>query len=95
MSNTNARPAGTTTTQQVRTAVKAGGVKINHSEAVVVRTSVKAGGTQLNHSETVVGRTSVKAGGIDPNHNEALVVRTAIKAGEGRIITNHNESFAG
>jgi hypothetical protein len=40
-----------TKTMTVRTGVKAGGLPINHGEAVAVRTSVKAGGLPINHCE--------------------------------------------
>src|SRR5437660_1418174 len=57
-------------TMNIKTNVKAGGVKYNHNQTVVrglkVKTNVKAGGSHLNHSQTVVRglklKTNVKEG---------------------------------
>jgi hypothetical protein len=43
----------------IRTGVKAGGVKLNHNEkllrsSLVVKTGVKAGGIRLNHNEKLI-----------------------------------------
>ena len=83
---------------KVRTAVKAGGARLNHSDAtgLRVRTSVKAGGTKLQHSEAkgLKVRTPIKVGGpsIVFQHSEAKVlrVRSSVKAG-GRSL-NHSEA---
>ena len=56
----------------IRTNLKAGGVSINHNEALQVRSAIKAGGRRLNHNEALQVRTSLKAGGRLANHNEAL-----------------------
>ena len=37
----------------IKTDVKAGGTRQNHSEGLVVRGDVKAGGSKLNHNETL------------------------------------------
>lgn len=75
---------------KVKSAVKAGGIKWNHSEAPAlstkpqkgrgdglnVKTAVKAGGPVIQHSEapTLKVRTHVKAGGWKVNHSEAAVL---------------------
>jgi hypothetical protein len=61
----------------IKTQLKAGGISINHNEALQVRTALKAGGKSLNHNEALQVRTALKAGrgGWGPpllNHNEAL-----------------------
>lgn len=44
----------TTTKLTIRTNVKAGGVRLNHTHArkLVIRTAVKAGGVSLNHAQS-------------------------------------------
>ncbi len=37
---------------KIRTRVKAGGVRLNHSHKLVIRTGVKAGGVKFNHSQS-------------------------------------------
>ena len=37
---------------KIKTNVKAGGLGMNHSDAVVVRSAVTAGGQKINHSES-------------------------------------------
>jgi hypothetical protein len=68
---------------QVRSAVKAGGVRLsNHNETLQVRSAVRAGGVRLtNHNETLQVRSSLKAGGGWSNHNETMQTRTGLKTG--------------
>ncbi len=39
----------------IKTNVKAGGQRLNHSETLAVQSAVKAGGQRVNHSETFRG----------------------------------------
>ena len=57
---------------KIRTQLKAGGVNLNHNEALRVRTALKAGDVSLNHNEALWVRSTLKAGGFNLNHNEAL-----------------------
>ena len=48
----------------IRTQLKAGGISINHNEALQVRTTLKAGAAGLNnHNEALQVRSAIKAGG--------------------------------
>ena len=61
----------------IRTQLKAGGVALNHNEALQVRTTLKAGRPYgFNHNEALRVRSTVKAGGSSYQHNETLVRAT-------------------
>jgi hypothetical protein len=55
---------------QVKTRIKAGGVKLNHNETLV-RAPSQAQGLKV--------KTRLKAGGLNVNHNETLVRSTRRK----------------
>ena len=79
---------------KIRTQLTAGGVSLNHNEALRVRSAVKAGdGDRLasNHSEALQVRSALKAGRLSSNHSEILQVRSALKV--GRLVGNHNEAL--
>src|SRR6185312_792530 len=68
---------------KVRSAIKAGGLTINHNRSgLKVRSAVKAGGLTINHNRSGLKvRSAVKAGGLTINHNRSgLKVRSAVKA---------------
>ena len=75
----------------IRTQMKAGGVSINHNDALRIRSSVKAGGHNLNHNDALRVASALKAGGISINHNEPLRVRSAVRA--GKMSANHNDAL--
>ena len=77
---------------RIRTLLKAGGIQVNHNEALRVRSTIKAGRVAYNDNEALRVRSALKAGlGIRlGNHNEALQVRSTLKAGGVQV--NHNEA---
>ena len=76
----------------IRTQLKAGGVNMQHNEALQVRSTLKAGGIIANHNEHLAVRSTVKAGalrrkirtGSREDRLRLLVVRASLKAGKGR-----------
>ena len=88
----------------IRTQLKAGGIQVNHNEALqvrsnivwsramAVRTQLRAGKLSANHNEVLQVRSALKAGGTFLNHNETLQVRTALKAGRKAGGTQHDDN---
>ena len=81
---------------KIRTQLKAGGVSLNHNEALRVRSALKAGGEHLNHNEAL-RRDSVRPAismrgeprttGRKDNRFELLVVRAGLRGGRARVRT--------
>ena len=76
----------------VKTQIKAGGMNMQHNEALRVRSTVKAGGENLNHNQTL---RTVAAPAIamlrqprttsrKEDRLELLVVRAGLRAGRAR-----------
>ena len=75
---------------KIRTQLKAGGVNLNHNEALRVRTALKAGGFNLNHNEALRRdsnrpamsmRRQPRTTGRKADRLELLVVRAGLRAG--------------
>lgn len=84
----------------IRTAVRAGGGREQHSQALQIRTRVRAGfqpGELQQHSQALEVRTRVRAGflpGERNQHSQALEVRTRVRAGLDGVILNHSQAVA-
>ena len=84
----------------VKSAIKAGGVSINHNRGLAVKTNIKAGDGRYSKNHNRLGlavKTNIKAGDgrYAKNHNRVgLAVKTNIKAGDGRYSKNHNRRLA-
>jgi urease gamma subunit len=61
----------------VKTRVSGGGVKVNHSEAVVVKSQHQCRRESFQPQRVSRVKTRVSGGGTHVNHNEAVAVKTA------------------